>query len=143
MPLSQSLQWCSAKAIPLMLEQRQRLFNATNGNSSPLHRSAYDTRNEENTIGAQITPADGSRARTHHTYTNGNCTIKKGDVSKFSTTVQRVHSFQHFPPRNRLPYVALDTTRSKSSEGLSTVVTGPLAHKLIRSCPQSQQSPYF
>ncbi|KAF5536476.1 hypothetical protein FMEXI_10334 [Fusarium mexicanum] len=53
--------------------------------SSPIHQSHYNRNDPEFIISARITPADGSRPKTHHIYQDGTGTIKAGDKREYST----------------------------------------------------------
>ncbi|KAF4468807.1 hypothetical protein FALBO_4297 [Fusarium albosuccineum] len=56
-----------------------------NDGSSPIHQSTYNPNDPEFIISARITPADGSRPRTHHIYANGTGTCRVGDRREYST----------------------------------------------------------
>ncbi|RAH47243.1 uncharacterized protein BO95DRAFT_430531 [Aspergillus brunneoviolaceus CBS 621.78] len=57
-----------------------------NDGSSPVHQSHFNRNDKALVISARITPADGSRPRTHHIYADGTGTIKKGDKREYSTS---------------------------------------------------------
>ncbi|KAL4861657.1 hypothetical protein BDV12DRAFT_61531 [Aspergillus spectabilis] len=57
-----------------------------NDGSTPVHQSHFNRNDKALIISARITPADGSRPRTHHIYADGTGTIKKGDKREYSTS---------------------------------------------------------
>ncbi|GAB1320437.1 hypothetical protein MFIFM68171_10647 [Madurella fahalii] len=59
-----------------------------NDGSSPVHQSCFNPDDKELVISARITPADGSKPKTHHIYVNGTGTIKKGDKREYSTSAR-------------------------------------------------------
>ncbi|KEZ46698.1 hypothetical protein SAPIO_CDS0543 [Scedosporium apiospermum] len=60
-----------------------------NDGSSPVHQSSYNPDDKELILSVRITPADGSRARTHHIYADGTGTIRKGDKREYSTSARQ------------------------------------------------------
>ncbi|KAH7230475.1 uncharacterized protein BKA55DRAFT_582923 [Fusarium redolens] len=56
-----------------------------NDGSSPIHQSHYNRNDREYIISARITPADGTRPKTHHIYQNGTGTFRVGDQREYST----------------------------------------------------------
>ncbi|RSL51811.1 hypothetical protein CEP54_011232 [Fusarium duplospermum] len=57
-----------------------------NDGSSPVHQSHFNPKDKAYIVSARITPADGSRARTHHIYENGTGTFRMGDRREYSTS---------------------------------------------------------
>ncbi|RAK98772.1 uncharacterized protein BO80DRAFT_427116 [Aspergillus ibericus CBS 121593] len=60
-----------------------------NDGSSPVHQSHFNRLDKAMIISARISPADGSRPRTHHIYADGTGTFKKGDKREYSTSSEQ------------------------------------------------------